>query len=321
MGVKILSNSYFVKREFCPGCKSGSHSTIYSCRFSESPIKEFIESYYGPGGRITFEYLNGAKFILNRCNVCGMIYQEEIPNDFFMKILYDEGIEPQKIVNQYKEYDNVDYYSVLAKEVMMIIAYFNRRPSQLKFFDFGMGWGKWCRMAKAFGCDAYGTELSESRIEYAKSQAVKVIALDEIPEYSFDFINMEQILEHIPEPLETLCYLKKSLKPEGLLKISVPNGGDIKRGLKILDWTAPKGSKNSLNPVSALEHINCFNHSSIIKMTDLAGLELMKIPLSIQYVYSTNWKPIKRMVKNILGPLYRNLFKKSTYLFFRQKRK
>jgi len=176
-------------------------------------------------------------------------------------------------------------------------------------------------MAKAFGCNSYGTELSETRIKYAESHGIKVITWDEILNYSFDFINTEQVFEHIPEPLETLFHLKKSLKSEGLIKIDVPNGDDIKRRLRILDWTAPKGSRNCLNPASPLEHINCSNRTSIIRMADIAGLEIVKIPLTIQCVCSTNRKSIERTLKNILTPLYRNVFQKGTYVFFRQKRK
>lgn len=316
-----MGKTYFIKRESCPGCKSRKHSIIYSCGFLESPIKEYLESFYSPQGRIEFEYLNGAEFILDECNNCGIVYQKEIPNDFLMKKLYEEWIDPQKDFNFHAQSDDLDYYSKFAQEVMMLIAYFNTIPSKLKFLDFRMGWGDWCRMVKAFACDCSGTELSEIRIEYAKSHGIKVITWDEIPAYSFDFINTEQVFEHIPAPLETLCHLKKSLKPEGLIKISVPNRGDIKRRIRILDWTAPKGSRNSLNPVSPLEHINCFNRSSIIIMADIAGLEPVKIPLCIQYAYSTNWKPIKQMLKNIAKPLYRNVFQKSTYLYFRKKRK
>ena len=107
-------------------------------------------------------------------------------------------------------------------------------------------------MAKAFVCDSYGTELSETRIKYAKSHGIKVITWDEIPNHSFDLINAERVFEHISEPLESLFHLKKSLKSGGLIKISVANGGNIKRGLRIADWTAPKGSRNSVNPVSPL---------------------------------------------------------------------
>ena len=73
-------------------------------------------------------------------------------------------------------------------------------------------------MAKGFGCESYGTELSEERIKYASSNGIKVIAWNEIPKHSFNFINTEQVFEHIPNPLDTLIYLKDALKPMVYLK-------------------------------------------------------------------------------------------------------
>lgn len=264
--------------------------------------------------------MDGAKYTLNECNSCGLIYQKEIPNDELMYILYEKWVDPKTVFDQHAKTADLSYYSYYAQEVMQLIAFFKKVPSELKFYDFGMGWGNWARMAKAFGCDSYGTELSPSRIEYAKSHGIKIIGSDEVPEHQFDFINTEQVVEHIPQPLETIFHLKKSLKPSGLLKISVPNGDDIKRRLRVMDWTAPKGSKNSLNPVSPLEHINCFNRSAIIRMANLVGLEPVRFPISLQYAHSTNWIRVKPVIKNILRPIYRNILQKGIYMFFRHKK-
>lgn len=69
---------------------------------------------------------------------------------------------------------------------------------------------------------------------------------EEIPQHQFDFINTEQVFEHIPKPLETLRYLKKALKTNGVLKISVPTANDIEQRLEIMDWKIPKrGSRKS----------------------------------------------------------------------------
>lgn len=81
--------------------------------------------------------------------------------------------------------------------------------------------------------------------------------------------------------------------------LSVPNGGDVKRRLGIADWPAPNRSRNSLNPVSPPEHIDCFNRASIIRMADVAGLEIVKIPLSILCAYNTNWRPYKTVLQNV----------------------
>ena len=236
-----------------------------------------------------------------------------------MKKLYEEWIGPKTGLELQGEKRELDYHAGHAREIMMLVAHFNINPAKLHFLDVGMGWGKWCLMAKAFGCNIYGIELSRPKIEIGLSQGINMISWDELVRYSFDYINTEQFFEHVGRPLEILRYLRKSLKTNGLIKISVPDGADIKRRLNVSDWTAPKGTKNSLNAVSPLEHINCYNRSSIIKMAEIAGLQEVKIPIRLQYIYSTNWRPIREMAKNLLRPFYYNVLQKGTYLFFSHK--
>lgn len=316
----MVTNNYFIIREVCPGCKSPNHNRIHACSFVESPIKEYLEEFYDAQGHIELKYLMQGKYILVECTDCGMIYQEEIPNNVLMEKLYEEWIDPQMAFEEHVQNNDLDYYARHAEEVMRLIAYLNKKPSELTVLDFGMGWGKWCQMMRGFGCEVYGSELSETRIEYGKANGVKVISTEEVSKYRFNVINAEQVFEHIAEPLEVLCYLSKSLEKNGLIKIGVPNGGDIKRRLRNMDWGAPKGSRNSLNAVSPLEHINCYNRASIIRMADIAGLERVNIPLCIEYAYTINWKLVTPAIKNIVRPLYRKLLQNSTRVVFREKK-
>lgn len=314
-------NKYFINLECCPACKTTHTKIIYSCNYLEPPIIDYLKSFYGSRGNINLMILKGSSYILNECFECGLIYQKQIPNDLLMKKIYDEWIIPKLSLNSriHNCELNLNKKIEYAQEIMTILDYFKNIKRELKFLDFGMGFGRWCLMAKAFGCDVYGTELSENRIKYAQSISINVIDWDEISKLEFDFINTEQVFEHIASPLETLKYLSHSLKQHGLIKISVPDGGDIQKRLKRLDWSAQKGDKNSLNLVSPLEHINCFKRYTIIKMANLAGLKLAKIPLKIQFANMTNWKLFKPFTNNLITPIQRNLFRKGTYLFFHKK--
>ena len=309
--------SFFINRKSCPACGCNEHKTIYSCGFSQVPIRQYIESYYG--SLIEFEYLNGATFILDECN-CGLIYQREIPDDLLMKKIYEDWIQcPKIVIDLHKENRRFGPKVADTREVKMLIKYFNCDPAKLDFLDVGMGWGSWCLAAKSVGCKTYGIELSYPLVELGRSNGIDVITWDELLEHSFDFINTEQFFEHISGPLKTLSYLKRSLKPNGLIKISVPDAADLKRRLTVCDWTALKGTQNSLNIVHPLEHINCYNRLSIINMAKIAGLEEVKMPIWCQYVYGTNWRSIRKTAKNLLKPLYYNVIQKGTYLFFRNK--
>ncbi len=304
-------------RDCCPACGSRQYTTVYSRDFQDGQILDYLRSFYSAQGTIETDKLLGAKFVLDECRKCGLIYQREIPDLFLTKTLYEEWIDPKFAYAQHLR-DSLQHHANHAREIMTITAYLNAEPHTLDFLDVGMGWGEWCLMAKAFGCNVYGIELSPSRMEHAKSIGVSVISWKDLPSYEFDFINNEQVFEHIPQPLETLRSLKESLRPNGLIKISVPNGRDLKRRLKVSDWKAPKGTMNSLNLVHPLEHINCFTRRSIVKMGQIIALEEVTIPITLQYVYSTMWKPVIPFLKNLARPIYYNLF--GTYVFFRHRR-
>lgn len=309
-----MSNRWFERRKECPACTSVGFKTIYQSRYEEPPIRDYLVEFYSPQGAVEFEYLSEATYVLCECDVCGLIFQRDIPNEVLMEKLYGHWIDPQKALIRHQKQDDIGYHSHNAQEIMQIISYLRKKPSSIRFFDFGMGWGEWALMAKAFGCESYGADLSLDRREHAQSNGIKVVMWDEIPQYRFDFINTEQVFEHIPDPLRTLLHLRTALKTDGILKISVPNANDIKRRLRIMDWKARRESKNSLIPVAPLEHINCFRMSSLLKMASEAQMEVVFIPLSVQYRHVTNWSGAKGIAKNILLPIYRNLLKRNWIL-------
>jgi 2-polyprenyl-3-methyl-5-hydroxy-6-metoxy-1,4-benzoquinol methylase len=282
-------------------------------------MKEYLDSFYSPLGEgVEFEYLQGSYYILNECKDCGLIYQEEIPNEFLMLKLYEQWIDPQVILEEHKNNRNARHFVWVAKEIANVIQYFDTIPGQLKFLDLGMGWGEWCLMAKGLGCDVYGTEISQARIDYAKASGIKVVSWEEIPNHQFDFINTEQVFEHLADPLETLVHLKRALKPDGVIRINVPNGWDIKRRLEIWDWKAPVGSENSLNLVAPFQHINCYTYEVLVKMGQRAGLEVVVIPDQFKTTcLEDRVKAITKRYYNRLRHGRRRRRGKGTRLFFR----
>lgn len=293
-----MKENFFDTRQICPTCESKHTEEIYRAKFTEPPISTYLDNFYNPQGGVEFSYLEGESYILNKCNDCTLVYQKSIPNDFLMKKLYEEWIDPELVHNHRENNLKVNHHSILAREIEMVIKYFNRPTKELEFFDFGSGWGDWCRLAKGYGCSAVGTELSQSRIDHSRNIGISIITYDEISKYHFDFINTEQVFEHIPQPLDTLKYLAQSLKPGGVIKISVPNGDDIKRLLSVMDWNAPKNTRNSLNPIAPLEHINCYSKTSIYKMAEKTNLS----PITLQV--KGNPKLLDYSIRDILRPFY-----------------
>ena len=267
-------------------------------------MKEYLASYFARcGSGATLEYLEEGSYILEECDDCGLIYQKEIPGAFLINKLYEEWIDPKLAYNSAMKERDSKYYLYCAAEMTAIIQYLGKVPSEVKFFDFGMGWGSWCLIAKGFGCDPYGTELSETRNDHASAQGIKVLNWEEITNHQFDFINAEQVFEHLADPLATLIYLRRALKPDGVIRISVPSCPDIKRRLKVWDWEARRNDANSLIAVAPLQHINLYKFESLEKMAEKAGLEEVEISNDLLQP-----RDLKGKARSILRPYINSLF-------------
>ena len=292
-----------MSRTHCPACCSKNIDKILEIPFREKSIRTYIENFYSEQGRIQYDNIIDDEFIVDCCNDCGLFFQRRILAPHLMTSLYEVWIDPKIAFNVEERYSDLELYSIYAQEVMTIIRYFDVHPRDLNFLDFGMGWGRWARMAAAFGVNCFGWEISENKIVHAQKYGVKPFVGTGAEK--FHFINCEQVFEHIPNPLEQLESLGRSLTADGLIRISVPNGHGTRRRLETLDWNAPKFAKNSLNPISPLEHINCFDLRSLIKMAEQAGFLVEKISYPLQIELANNWTPGKVLL-NLIKPAVRN---------------
>lgn len=302
---------YFVKRNICPVCGGKSFDSVYSANYSDLPVKTYLNQFYSKQGGVDHSYLEDAVYSLKTCSQCELTFQEYIPNDYLMVLLYEKWINPE-IVRKEQEEMPLWYFETYSKQLVNLITYFNRAPNDLKLLDYGMGWGKWCLMAKAFGCEVFGTELSEARINYAKKFGIEVLKEKQLIDIQFDYINTDQVFEHIPNPRKTLKLLVASLKSGGIIKISVPNGNNITEVLNIMDWSIPKGNPHSVNIVAPLEHINCFRSVTIRKLALDNGLAEVNIP-DVRKTIKSNRDRIKKVIRN-----FRKKNMQSTTLFFKK---
>jgi SAM-dependent methyltransferase len=273
-----MSNQYFETRSGCPVCTSARARTLLTLDYCQPPLRDYLTAFYGAQGTVEFQYLEEAQYVLEECLDCNLIYQKQIPNDQLMFRLYEKWLDPQRVFEKFEHSYPLSYYADYARVIHDVAAYKDRLPATLKVFDFAMGWGNWAVMAKAFGCDVYGSELSPRRIAHAEQAGIKVILWDQIPLQQFDFINTDQVLEHVADPVGTLGHLKRALKSDGVIRVCVPDGRQITGKLRAPVWTADKASPDSLNAVAPLEHINCFTNGSLRRLGAMVGLCEIAIP-------------------------------------------
>lgn len=255
----------WTNRARCPVCDSGNIRTLLRTPFASPPIWTFLESYYG--GRISRDDIGAEDFIAAACSDCELIFQSVVLDSIGMGELYENILDADSS-REKRIHASHAYYAGLERNVRDMARFFPEIPPyKVRVLDFGMGWGHWVAMARSHGFDSWGAELSQQRRAYANT----VLGVQVIPnlqtDLRFDFINAEQVFEHLSEPRKIVGLLGGLLKEGGILRISVPNGTGYANILKRTNWTA---SKDALHP---LEHVNAFNVSSITRLTASANLE------------------------------------------------
>jgi 2-polyprenyl-3-methyl-5-hydroxy-6-metoxy-1,4-benzoquinol methylase len=301
-----------VLREFCPACHSPTFDIMVREPFASPLLTSYFASQYQ--GRAELVSLQGLSYELARCCDCRLAFQRMVPGGKLLNEIYERWILPSERERLHAQYTLHDY-RYLAEQVQFLVQHFGRSPHSIRTFDFGMGWGEWAAMAKAFGCQVAGAELSEARVQHARSMGIEVIDWDDIPKHEFHFVNTEQVFEHLLEPLETLKHLASSLVTGGILKISVP---DSRATLKILDKRPSLGalSAEQLMTVAPLEHINSFESSTLAALANVAHLRPIRPSLRLVYNSCSGWLDPKHALRLLARPIYRHWFPKSTFAYY-----
>lgn len=303
-----MNAAKFETRNTCPACGSQHSTRLVSIPYSDPRVDRYLSNFYSSQGRYEPDWLEGAYYTLMRCEDCQLLYQQQVPNDALMERLYETWIDPQIVLAEHRAASH-RYHAELFHEVLRVSRLQKRPLQDQKFLDFGMGWGTWAIMAGSLGIDSAGLELSASRIRHVQQFGVRILTPEDLQHERFTFINTEQVFEHLPQPLETLKLLTRALEPNGVIKISVPRVHDPARRIRLMDWEATKGQRNSLNFVAPLEHINYFRRDSVLRMAELAGLRQVHMSLRHEYVHAPlvgeKWSTTLR---NLARPFLRKAF-------------
>lgn len=299
----------FTTRTECPVCDGTHAKELYSSDLLDENVRVFVDRKIGDPEVLA--RFRGTSYTLLKCENCGLIYQRNILSDRFLETLYDEWVVHREETPRTRE-----FFGYYANELFTIASLFEKPVHEIKVLDYGLGAGKWAKVAKAIGFDIWGTDLSENLLEDARRDGINTLKINELGKHQFDFINTEQVFEHLARPKETLSQLVPSLAPGGIVKISVPDGTDIEKRLPLMDWSAPRNSKRFLLPATPLVHINTFTRSVIKHMGGLFQLTPTLPALRNEYGI-LDLTSAKSLAKGMLRPIYRRLTK-PTYVFLRK---
>jgi 2-polyprenyl-3-methyl-5-hydroxy-6-metoxy-1,4-benzoquinol methylase len=152
-------------------------------------------------------------------------------------------------------------------------------PRNVTVLDIGCGFCESLVYHKSRGCEAHGIDADENIKSIAEKYGVNVhVGLFTAENYEqnyFDYVTMDQSLEHIVSPIDILRDIEKVLKPGGKAIISVPNAFGIGRllfGKLWFFWGTPF-------------HLQFFNKKSMRVAAEKTNLKLQ----TIKYITKSNW--------------------------------
>lgn len=164
-------------------------------------------------------------FQMVRCAECELVYQNPRPTPERLAPHYPNDYGPYRAARR----------TLLARlgwrhgyELFRRLRFVTRFKHRGRLLDVGCASGTFLAGIREMGqWDAlWGLELSRHAAAAARRRGVDVVVArfedQSLPESDFDVITLWDVMEHLPEPVTTLAMVRRSLKPDGLLFLSVP---------------------------------------------------------------------------------------------------
>ncbi len=286
----------WIARTGCPGCRGTETTTVLSLPYSTPSLAAFLTEYYG--GKLPAPAFTGADYELVECRSCSLVYQHYVPDRALSDVVYEPpqelALDVSGAFDRYESNRSLSYFTALVPGLVDVLSFLGGRPRRVKVLDFGMGWGNWCQLAKGFGCDVAGFETSPLRLAWAEQIGVRTVTWDEIAAETFDYINVEQVLEHVDDPRAIVQHLRGALTPRGLIKLSGPDAWRVK---ELARARAYERGWRAMSVVQPLEHLNAFTGRSLTALAATCGLRPVALP-------RTTPLPLMERALALARPLY-----------------
>lgn len=209
------------------------------CKFCSKPnnlLYQKLEDYYFETG-LHSDYWE--------CTSCHVIQSE------YDKLKLDHAYSDyytQKSIHNSKSYFKKSTFYLLSKlsKFKLIKAICERRPflgatkysfrQGSKVLDFGYGSGQKLEFYADIFDECHGYDLYPQNIERLRAKGIRIHkTLSSLPKH-FDFIILDNVIEHVEDPLALLNFLMSLLRPNGTLVLITPNYHSIAHNILKKHW-------------------------------------------------------------------------------------
>lgn len=211
----------------------------------------------------------GGEFHLYQCRRCHLIFLNPQPEPEELKRHYPEDysyFRPQNKGGIIKE-----FIQRIIKKLMAPLERVTIAQEGTRVLDVGCGNGTYLEKITAHGVEAVGIEPSEAGYEEARRKGLNVMNVGlyeaQFPDNYFDYITLHQVLEHLSDPRQALEKLKRILKKNGQIVISVPNYNSCAFRLFRQYWPG----------LDAPRHLYTFSDYNLREYAEKVQLKVIKI--------------------------------------------
>ena len=300
----------------CPLCGSPAVEVI-----ADITAQQIVEStpFYGEGQCERLGVSPADRYGISWCQDCSFGFTSELPSDDFLAKLYGIGYPPAEAVPVFARPARAAYsfhslsllLSALAAKAEVDSRGCLSRP--LRILDVGCAYavGSLGLVHRHYPYELTGVEWAESTRAYLRSEGANVYpSLENIPEGEcFDAVILNDVLEHVPDPLAFLRQVRSCSQPNGVVWINVPDFSwrrmkgvvqDLKAGARVV----PK----DLNP---WEHLSYFSPRSL--HAAMASVGWRRLPQeSVEYSFRcSSWGDLLKATPRFVRDAWR--IKRGTY--------
>lgn len=301
----------FVERENCIACGSANLIQVASGRFSEDPLRSFIEN--DPWGESPLPYVADSQWLFVRCSDCNTRFHQRILDANWMNKCYSEWVtqeamekflapnnSPQKRFDKARQH--VSHILRMEKLTQKL-----RNGGTVRVLDFGCGWGEFLAMCVRFGFEGYGIDFAPDRRK--QGQVMIYPGFDGLRSDMngdarlFHVVTMFEVLEHLADPLSVLRSLNELMMPGAVLILETPDATGVEGIKNIRDYRA----------IHPLSHINAFTQESLRSIAGHAGFlpvncGVAQVTCDLKKVVKTE---AKRVLERFLKPTTQQYFRKA----------
>jgi 2-polyprenyl-3-methyl-5-hydroxy-6-metoxy-1,4-benzoquinol methylase len=213
--------------------RSASYCPV--CRSELNDFRMVCDDRYGYPGT----------YPLLKCPTCGHIALQAVFSPEQLGELYSSYYPRSELdVDACQPYQEVDGFRAWFDGLRC--STFRWVPGGIRILDIGCGFGQSLGYHVQRDCEVYGVEADENirRVidKYGYNVHVGLFDPDLYEEGYFDCVTMDQVIEHVTDPVKTLAGVSRVLKQGEMAILSTPNAqgwGARVFGKKWIHWHAP----------------------------------------------------------------------------------